>query len=523
MPPQPPLSDAPSLKRRIGAWTWTTLIAVPVILAASFGSYFILADPIPDSPSAAVESGSQENADRNMDAELEIARLRAEARRNALATGAGFVAIAALILALRRQQHLERSTANSEADALRRQEHLERVAAANEDDALQRRITDARIRAVEQLGSDNPAVRIGGLHNLERIGQQHAELRQVVLDEICSYLRLPFAPTKSQRKVPLPKGQFEPVGPPSADVESNESEREVRLIAQEVLQRHLDIESPDRYWEHSRLNLRNAHLDSLDLSGCRLNCADFSNAVFDVLTQFENAVFTGKTQFVNATFTDTTQFMGSTFTGDTQFKNATFVGQVRFGRATFTREVQFDDVIFTERAWFSRVAFTRETWFSGTVFSKGAWFNDATFADGVDFSSSSFTAAAFFDRAAFSEVVFFHKAVFSGVAQFTDVSFMADAVFDYANFTGDTVFDNATFTQKVWLRCTTFDRNARIGVAAKFHGSLHLTSTVLIELLQSQAVYLAIEAAHQLPDGWRLDPTAANPGFGLLIHTDQIG
>lgn len=262
MTPPPPPADAPAPKRAISAWTWTALIAVPIILAASFISYFILAAPIPDPPSADTESGQStpDAASQDPAAELEIARLEAEARRNALATGAGFVAIAALILALRRQQHLEQSTANSEADALRRQQHLERSAAAAEDDALQRRITDARIRAVEQLGSDNPAVRIGGLHNLERIGQQHTELRQVVFDEICSYLRLPFTPPGSETKGSLPARQFEPIGPPPADTKGDDAEREVRLIAQEALQRHLRPAYEDRYWEHTRLNLRNAVL-----------------------------------------------------------------------------------------------------------------------------------------------------------------------------------------------------------------------------------------------------------------------
>jgi signal transduction histidine kinase len=217
------------------------VVAVPalvLILAASFSSYFFLAAPIPDRLPAGAESGQTSRNDTA--AELEIARLRAEARRNALATGAGFVAIAALILALRRQQHLEQATKNTETDALRRQQHLERSSANAEDDALQRRITDARVRAVDQLGSDNPAVRIGGLHNLERIGQQHEEFRQLVLDEICSYLRLPFTSLVPKTKDQLPAGQFEPIGPPPKEVQMDEAEGEVRLIAQEILQRHLN-------------------------------------------------------------------------------------------------------------------------------------------------------------------------------------------------------------------------------------------------------------------------------------------
>src|SRR5690606_32009648 len=131
------------------------------------------------------------------------------------------------------------------------------------------------------LGSDNPVVRIGGLHNLERIGQLHPELRQVVLDEICSYLRLPYAPPDANSKPErMPDHQFEPVGPPLAEADGDEAEGEVRLIAQEILQRHLKPDREDLYWDHSRLNLRNARLDDINFSSCRLTGADFSNATF---------------------------------------------------------------------------------------------------------------------------------------------------------------------------------------------------------------------------------------------------
>lgn len=299
MPPQPPPATDPPVreKRRISAWALTALIVALLIIAAIVGSYFFFAAPIPDHPPPTKGLSPQEAASQNAVAELELVRLRAEARRNALTTGAGFAAIAALVLALRRQHHHEKATATTQADEIRRQDHLEQKAADEKQDAEQRRITDARIRATEQLGSDNPAVRIGGLHNLERIGQLHEELRQVVFDEVCSYLRLPFTPPGSKPKKRLPDGQFEPIGPPPAEVEGDEAEREVRLIAQEILQRHLNPEHPDRYWTHTRLNLRNAHLDSIHLHDCHLTNPDFVRATFNRDADFRRATFTGNAMF----------------------------------------------------------------------------------------------------------------------------------------------------------------------------------------------------------------------------------
>ncbi|MDQ2815014.1 MAG: hypothetical protein M3Z75_24975 [Actinomycetota bacterium] len=45
-------------------------------------------------------------------------------------------------------------------------------------------------RRCAELGSDKAAVRIGGLTDLERLGQNNADMRQTVVDRICAYLLL---------------------------------------------------------------------------------------------------------------------------------------------------------------------------------------------------------------------------------------------------------------------------------------------------------------------------------------------
>jgi hypothetical protein len=339
---------------------WIPLVVVLVILAAIGLSYVALAAPIPEAPTADSELIAKEIAAQR----LEIARMEADARRNALATGAGFVAIAALVLGFHRQRHHERTTANAEADALRRQEHAERTAAATEHDSLQRRITDARIRAVDQLGSDNPTVRIGGLHNLERIGQQHPELRQVVLDEVCSYLRLPYTPTEPAAQQALSSDQFEPVEPPSPVGESTSAEREVRLIAQEILQRHLRSDDEQEFWKHSRVNLKNAWLQDMDLVGCALTSADFTNATFsgrcpfweevtfDEGTSFEGATFGKGMYFLGTIFNGEVRFAGSRFSGDAHFRSMQFNGPAYFDGADFGNQAHFGDCTFAASATF---------------------------------------------------------------------------------------------------------------------------------------------------------------------------
>ncbi|WP_309117463.1 hypothetical protein [Saccharothrix sp.] len=72
--------------------------------------------------------------------------------RTALAVGAGTGAIMTLVLAWRRQW-------------------------ATEHDAAERRLTDQYVKAVEQLGSDKAAVRLGALYTLERVAQNNPDQR----------------------------------------------------------------------------------------------------------------------------------------------------------------------------------------------------------------------------------------------------------------------------------------------------------------------------------------------------------
>jgi hypothetical protein len=70
----------------------------------------------------------------------------------------------------------------------------DRVARTTEHDAAERRLTELYLKAVEQLGSAQAAVRHGGLYALERVAQDNLSQRQTVVDVICAYLRNPYSP-----------------------------------------------------------------------------------------------------------------------------------------------------------------------------------------------------------------------------------------------------------------------------------------------------------------------------------------
>lgn len=393
MPPtSPPASDstAPTLWGR-SAWTWIISSAAILIIGLMIGAYFFFTAPIPDGPPDTTSLEPATATRQNAAAELELARLRAEARRNTLALGAGLAALAALALAVRRQHHHEQSTRKAQEDEQRRQDHLE-------EDALQRRITDSRVRAVDQLGSDNATVRIGGLHNLERIGQLHPELRQVVFDEVCAYLRHAHTPPATVTRGTISKRQFEPLDPPSMKTRIDD-ETDVRRTAQEILERHLHPGRKGEFWDHTRLNLRGAHLDDLDLMGCRLGEVDFSDAIFSGDTVFSSVQFRGDARFSGATFAGEAWFDRSRFDGGGIFRYVTFTSAARFSCALFTRDADFTNAIFKSDAHFSGTTL-RSGYFIRSTFIGAAYFGATTS------STEHLKDAAFIEEAVFTDTKF---------------------------------------------------------------------------------------------------------------------
>ena len=167
-----------------------------------------------------------------------------------------------------------------------------------EEDSRQQRMTELYTAAVEQLGHDSAAVRLGALYALQRLGQTYPEQRRAIVNVWCAYLRMPFR------------------GPAADGLEEEEHEKrrqelEVRLTVQRLLREHAHSgphngkPASPRFWgDELDVDLTGATLHQLDLSGCRIHPN----------TTFTKATFTGETSFLEATFTDRVLFNKATFT-----------------------------------------------------------------------------------------------------------------------------------------------------------------------------------------------------------------
>ncbi len=192
--------------------------------------------------------------------------------------------------------------------------------------------------ASKQLGDNNPAVRLAGVHALAQLADVWEEKRQACIDVLCSYLRL--------------------------NSEKDELTREtvVRLIAE-----HLRGKARPS-WQRLHFNFTGAVFKNVHFDGAVFNGkVEFDGARFEGYVDFDRCKFAAdEIRFNGATFADgnVTTFHDSVFSrGEVSFRETIFDGAVvAFDRANFAAKVHFDSAEFK----------------AGEV-----WFTKATFADGV--------------------------------------------------------------------------------------------------------------------------------------------
>lgn len=381
-------------------------------------------------------------------AELEIARMRLESIRTTLTVAAGLGGAAALVLGFRRQQHDEYQTA-------------------------QQHITELHIQAVEQLASDKATIRIGGLHNLDRLGDQHPELRQVILDEVCAYLRQPVRP--------------------DAD-----GEHDVRRFAQEILQRRLRRRLGRRgYWSHIRLDLKHATLAAVNFRRCHFYHADFTGAVFVGVSDFEHASF------------NVCEFAGAHFEGSTDFGSTVFDSYTDFAKAAFADEVQFSGAVFHDEVHFSEAAFRRGAWFRNIRFEGIASFAESHFEDLVAFTGSRFDQRADFKATSFSGQADFFFTRFPSDAVFAKADFQDTAAFSWAAFHRDANFSEVRFRKQAYFPGSVFNGNTSFH-KAEFHSEADFESAGFWRYLGEL----------RSPSGMRLDDVEDAEGYRRLVPKD---
>ncbi|SDF56691.1 Pentapeptide repeat-containing protein [Lentzea fradiae] len=229
----------------------------------------------------------------------------------ALTVVAGMGGVVALVVAYRKQRVTESA------------ETRERVKLLN----------DRFGAACTQMGHDTPTVRLAGVYALASLADEWPDQRQVCIDVLCSYLRVPHEPDLDSPW-------------------SHDAETEVRLSITRILSRHLRPGAPVN-WQGHDFDLVRAVLRAADFAGIHVPSGKFHLSLarfpggwvsFDGMVVDGGEVWFGGATFEGARVT----FDGAEFrSGVVRFEGADFAGgEVSFRRARFLGgEVDLSEVV----------------------------------------------------------------------------------------------------------------------------------------------------------------------------------
>ena len=345
------------------------------------------------------------------------------------ASVAGAGALVALVMAYRRQRVAEAATV---LDKERWQ-----VTAAHD----RTRLLNERFTAIAaQLGDDQAAVRLAGVHAMAGLADDWAENRQTCVDVLCAYLRMPYEPG------PGPDA-------PAAKRLAFQGSREVRHTVIRVIAAHLRGDAGVS-WQGLKFDFAGVVFDGGDFTGAVFSGGrvSFYGAEFSAGDiNFAGAVFSGgKVNFYGARFSGgQVNFAGARFSGgqvhfdgaefsrgDVIFATAGFSGgEVRFAEAVFSGcEVSFANAKFSS----GKVTFARAKFSGGEVSFGGAEFSGSkVYVGGAVFSGGKVSFSAVFSG---GEVTFFHATFSGGEVSFGGAVFSGSEVdFSVARFSGGRV------------------------------------------------------------------------------------
>jgi hypothetical protein len=271
-----------------------------------------------------------------------LANAHLTAIKTGLAAGGGAAALIGLLLAARKQYA-------SEIDAIT-------IAKG----AADQRVTELYQGAAEGLGSEKATVRLASLYALERLAQDNPAHRQVCMNVLCSYLRMPYVPPGA----PPAKSRILAWEQTLKDPDEAREELQVRLTAQRILASHLrprgsDDPNGSRYWSDMVLDLSEAALVGFDMSGCIIGSSDFRGVTFHGIARFEGAQFNKPVRFSECTFNNCACFSRVDFEYPVDFSGALFMAEAEFRGVSFTQAVDFEGAEFAESASFSQATIRR--------------------------------------------------------------------------------------------------------------------------------------------------------------------
>ena len=398
-------------------------------------------------------------------------------------------AIAALgLLETYRKNTNDRTKANADINAaLKNQEHQTKVLKEQirqfDENAFKERKAERRERytkAVEQLGSKEAPVRMGGVYTLVGLVDEWLEEKslsdderfkegQVIINNLCAYIRSPFTLTSYYDELSEDAPSLEGIYKDKkeefyVDKAILDSEADVRLsIIKEI---HDRIQGPDKNtpgtWSDFEYDFSGStFFYPIDLTNSYYaKPINFSGSTYKGWADFTGSTYKGWADFTGSTYKGWADFTGSTYKGWADFTGSTYKGWADFTGSTY-QWADFRDSTYKGWADFRDSTYQDEADFRDSTYQDEADFRDSTYQAGADFTGSTYQWADFSDST-YQSRADFSDSTYQGGADFSDSTYQGGADFTGstyqggANFTGSTYNDVADFSGSIFYQETYF-------------------------------------------------------------------
>ena len=377
-------------------------------------------------------------------------KAQSDLRLALLYTTGGVIAALGLLETYRKNTN-DRAKANADIKAaLKNQEHQAEVLKEQirqfDENAFKERKAERRERytkAVEQLGSQEAPVRMGGVYTLVGLVDEWLEEEnlseperlkegQVIINNLCAYIRSPFTLASYYEELskdnPSPQGFYKDNQQEFyTDKAEFKAEADVRLsIMKEI---HDRIQGPDKNtpgaWSDFEydfsgstffypIDLRNSYYAKpINFSGSTYQWANFSGSTYQGEAYFGGSTYRGRAYFGGSTYEGWVNFSNSTYEKDVIFSiylfRSTYKSEANFSGSTYQGEAIFGGSTYQGEANFRGSTYQGGADFRGSTYTDWAGFSGSTYQGGADFRGSTYQGWAYFSRSIFYSETYFGK------------------------------------------------------------------------------------------------------------------
>ena len=341
-------------------------------------------------------------------------------------------------------------------------------------------------KAMEQLGSKEAPVRIGGVYTLvglvdEWLLDENLDYTekvregQVIINSLCAYIRSSFALAfhydELAQESPTAEGLYKNREQEFyIDKAALESEADIRLsIIKEI---HDRLQSPE-------INTPGAWSDfEYDFSGSTFFYPiDFTRSYYAKPVNFSGSAYQDEVRFGGSTYQGGADFSGSIYWRGADFLSSTYQSQANFTGSTYQDKAVFSSSTYQDGANFSGSTYQGEVFFRGSVYRGWVVFNGSAYREEADFCGSTYRRGADFSNSTYWGKIVFGGSVYQGWAVFRDSAYRGEAAFNDsvywggADFSGSTYRGRAGFGNSIYQEGANLSRSTYWG-EADFSGSI---------------------------------------------------